>query len=50
MTISRKLCAVALMFAVFSAGIVGAAAFLPLEKMAAHGVDTPASGHSIVHA
>jgi hypothetical protein len=44
MKISMKLCALALTFGLFSAGTVGAAAFLPLERMGRqHVVAAPAA-------
>jgi hypothetical protein len=46
MTVSVKLRALALIFGLFSAGTVGAAAFLPLEQMGQSYAAALASGHA----
>jgi hypothetical protein len=48
MKINAKLCAVAAMFGLFSAGTIGAAAFLPLERMGQSVVTARTAGHSYV--
>jgi hypothetical protein len=46
MRVSAKLSALALLFGLFSAGTVGAAAFLPLEQMGQSYAAALASGHA----
>jgi hypothetical protein len=46
MRFSVKLCALALTFGLFSVGTVGAAAFLPLERLGQRQAAAPADVHS----